>query len=460
MAVVVSNASSLSRVGGRIRRTIQNHDEWLPFIAVGAFYILGVWEHLPYSGGHIYSDIISVYQDRFCYSGACGFGLPYVNYFVEYPVITGFFMYSMGMLGHLLPLPGRDFMANYYSYTSIFLLIPTTLLVSDLRKIMHILGMGKEKNKRILLFLIATPSFVFMLLLNWYIIGVFFAVFALRKFLEGIQSGRSASLSSGILMGLSAAANLVTAVPALGILVFGSDSWKERARFVFGILSAMLLVYVPVIVLNSLPHSYMNPSHDVVNYSFQFPNLNVITDFLNYESNWYAEGSWMLAFFSNTSPVRHYIFAGLFATFAVVISLKGMKTKRESQLDRADLIVITSALYTFAFLFSTYVCTPQMNLILLPFFVLLPGMTKRYSEFLAFEIVNALVIVWGFSSPLAFLGISLPHPVDFGPIWVSQIQFLAVLRSFWIGKFLIADGLYGWPKLVSGKVMKTILTSR
>jgi hypothetical protein len=106
---------------------------------------------------------------------------------------------------------------------------------------------------------------------------------------------------------------------------------------------------------------------------------------------------------------------------------------------------MTCCLYMFAFLFSSYVCTPQMNLLLLPFFVLLPGMTKRYSEFLAFEVVNALVIVWGFSSPLLFLGINIPTPVQFGPVWVSPIQFLAVLRSFWIGKFLIADGLYGWP---------------
>ena len=76
-------------------------------------------------------------------------------------------------------------------------------------------------------------------------------------------------------------------------------------------------------------------------------------------------------------------------------------------------------------------------------------MTKRYPEFLAFEIVNSLVIVWGFSAPLAFLGISLPAVAQFGPIWVSPIQFLAVVRSFWIGKFLLVDGLYGRPTDVS-----------
>ena len=380
-------------------------------------------------------------------------GLPYVNYFVEYPVISGFFMYAMGMLGHILPLPGRDFIGSYYTYTSIFLLIPTILLVSNLLKIMDILGM-RQKNKRVMLFLVATPSFIFMLLLNWYIIGVFFAIFGLRKFLEGTRSGKSNSMLSGILMGLSAAANLITAVPALGILIFGTRTWRERATFVTGIVAAMVAAYVPVIVLNSFPHSYSNASHALVSYGFQFPNINVITDFLNYEQNWYAEGSWMLGFFTNTSPLRHYIFIGLFATMVAVISLMGLKMQRrlQTQLDRAHLVVMTSSLYMFAFLFSSYVCTPQMNLMLLPFFVLLPAMTRRYPEFLAFEIVNALVIVWGFSSPLAFIGINIPTPTQFGPVWVSPIQFLAVLRSFWIGKFLIADGLHGWPVIARNRV--------
>ena len=381
-------------------------------------------------------------------------GLPYVNYFVEYPVLTGFFMYAMGMLAHLFQFPSTSFLSNYYTFSAIFLLIPTVLLVENLTKIMKMLGVGKT-DKRLLLFLVATPSFVFMVLLNWYIIGVFFAIFGLRKFLEGLRSGKSKSLYSGTLLGISAAANMITAVPALGILVFGTNSLKERGKFVAGLLGAVAAVYIPVIILNSFPHSYLNASGSTVSFPFEFPNLNVITDFLRYEQNWYAEGSWMLGFLSNTSPLRHYIFIGLFASMFLIISLKGrmwLKSRAGSEIDRANAVVMTGCLYTFAFLFSSYVCTPQMNLLLLPFFVLLPGMTKRYSEFIAFEVVNALVIVWGFSSPLLFLGINVPAPVQFGPVWVSPIQFLAVLRSFWIGKFLIADGLHGWPTIIPKKI--------
>ncbi len=447
MEILIHRLLSRPQLANTIRTSARRHAEAWLVASIGLFFVIGVWEHLPYSGGHVYSDILSVYQNRFCASGTCGMGLPYVNYFVEYPVLTGFFMYAMGMLAHFLQLPGTSFLGDYYSYSAIFLLIPTVLLVENLAKIMQILGITRS-NKRLFLFLIATPSFVFMLLLNWYIIGVFFAAFGLRKFLEGLRSGKSLSVLSGVLMGISAAANMITAVPGLGILVFGTTSFKERAKFLAGLIGAVLAVYVPVIILNSFPHTYLDASGAIVSYPFKFPNLNVIMDFLRYEQSWYAEGSWMLGFLTNTSWLRHYIFGGLFVTMVVIISLKGrmwLKTRAASELDRANVVLMTSCLYMFAFLFSSYVCTPQMNLLLLPFFVLLPGMTKRYSEFLAFEVVNALVIVWGFSSPLLFLGINIPTPVQFGPVWVSPIQLLAVLRSFWIGKFLIADGLYGWP---------------
>ena len=361
-------------------------------------------------------------------------------------------MYAMGLIGHILPYPGKDLMVSYYLYSSLFLLIPTFLLISNLLKIMDLIGTGR-KYRRSLIYLIATPSFVFMLLLSWYIIGIFFAVWGLRKFLEGNMMGNNTMRNriwSGALLGLSAAANLVTAVPAFGMVIFGTVSWRERASFLFGMLAALLIVYAPLVVVNSFPHSYVNSQHVVVQFGFQFPNLNVITDYLHYQHDWYAEGSWMLAFFSSTNPIRYYIFEGLFAALSVIIVLKGLglqKNRVLSRLDRANLVVMTSALFTFAFLFSSYVCTPQLNLILLPFFVLIPLMSRNYPEFLAFEIVNSLVIVWGFSAPLAFLGINIPTPTQFGSIWASPIQFLAVLRSFWIGKFLIYDGLFKWKSI-------------
>lgn len=431
----------------QLSNEIQNYSFWI-YLAAGALYVAGVWEHLPYSGGHIYSDIVTVFASRFlmfCTNSPCTLGTPYINNFVEYPVLVGFFMWAMGTIaGHLpLSLPANQ-LNDYYTYTSIVLLIPTFLLIRETLIIAEMIGVG-QKHKRTFLFLVATPSFVFMLLLNWYIIGTFFAIFGLRKFLEGSR------IWSGILLGISAMSNLITVVPALGML-FGANDWKERFRFLGGIGIVVAVVYLPMLIANSFPHMYINSpplqQTTIENLPFTFLNTNIITNFLSYQQNWYIEGSWMLAFFGNYDPIRHYIFPILFVALSSAILYRGIQLKSKAVLpkDRAKLIVHMSWLFTFAFLFSTYVCTPQMNIIILPFFVLMP-IVRYYPEFLAFDVVNALVIVWGFSGPLLFLGINYHVPANWlfqntgSPIWTAPNQLFAVIRSLWIGKFLIFDGL-------------------
>ena len=385
-------------------------------------YLLAFWFHFPYGGGHIYSDIVTVFQNRLLKPSFSVSDIPYVNTFVEYPPLTSMFIYAMGLLGTYLPLSqSSGLLDNYYFYTVIFLSIPTLLMIPELVKICELLRI-RNTHRRTFLFYVATPSFIFMVLLNWYIIGVYIATVGLRKYLQGSR------WMSGAIFGLSAGANLVTAAPALGLLAMARD-WDERLRFGGAVISSYLLVNLPFIILNR----------------------SLWLSFWNYERTWYIEGSWMLAFLNNESPLRHYIFPLTFAGLAgvILVSLSRDRKQATTRRDRARLAVRASWLFTFAYLFSTYVFTPQMNLIVLPFFAVVP-IARRYWEFLAFDVVNALVIVWGFSEPLLAFGINLPAPVQFGPVWVSPIQALAVLRSLWVGKFLIYDGLirpYMMPRL-------------
>jgi hypothetical protein len=381
--------------------------------AGGALYLLAFWFHFPYGGGHIYSDIVTVFQNRLVNPNFSPANIPYVNTFVEYPPLTSLFIYATGVLGEYLPLSrGSGLIDNYYFYTVIFLTIPTLLMIPELVKICELLGV-KNTHRRTFLFYVATPSFIFMVLLNWYIIGVYLATLGLRKYLQGSR------WTSGAILGLSAGANLVTAAPALGLLVTARN-WDERVRFGGAAISVYLLVNLPFVIVNRA----------------------LWLSFWSFEQNWYIEGSWMLAFLNNESPLRHYIFPVLFAGLAAAILVRLSKDAKDAvtRRERARLAVRASWLFTFAYLFSSYVFTPQMNLMLLPFFVVAP-VAKRYWEFLAFDVVNALVIVWGFSEPLLAFGINIPGPTDFGPIWVSPIQALAVLRSLWVGKFLIYDGV-------------------
>ncbi len=386
------------------------------YLLAAVLYVFGMWEHIPYGGGHIYSDIPTVFQDRFCPAGPCYLAFPYIHVFVEYPVITGIFIYSMGLLGQNVPFSSSGgILSNYYFWTALILTLPTFLSISELFKISEILGITSP-TKRILLYFVVTPSFVFMVLTNWYIIGVFFALFGLRKFLEGSR------WISGALLGISAAANLITAIPAMGML-FALKSRREVAQFVVGGAVAFGAIYLPIYT--------MNP--------------NFIPQFLTYEKNWYAEGSWMLAFFSSGSPIRHYLFPATFVLVSACIIYKGLKIRKklvgtgEAIQDWGNYTVFMSALFSLAWLFSSYISTPQTNLMLLPFFALLP-MTKYYPEFLVFDTATSLIDVWGFSQPLLFLGITL-SPVMFGSPYHSPIQALEVIRSLWIGKFLIYDGL-------------------
>jgi hypothetical protein len=383
---------------------------WAYYVAA-VIYIFSVWEHIPYGGGHIYSDIVTVFQTRFCSTGPCIIALPYVHVFVEYPFIVGMFIYVMALLGQSAPiLPSQGLLINYYIYSAIFLAFPTFLSIRELFKLGELLGL-KSSRRRILLYFIITPTFVFMVLLNWYIIGVFFALFGLRKFLTG------STWVAGALLGLSAAANLITAVPALGLLLSSKDA-RAGGKFVCGALISFGLVCMPFLVAS--------PSY--------------FSQFVTYEANWYVEGSWMLLFIPIFDPLRHILFPVSFVVLGGLIVYKGLRVRRRARVeeDWRSLAVMMAALFSFDWLFSSYVATPQTNAMLLPFFVLAP--IAFYPEFLAFDLATSLIDVWGFSQPLLILGITL-HPVPFGSPFQSPIQALEAIKSLWIGKFLIYDGL-------------------
>jgi hypothetical protein len=369
-------------------------------IAAGLLYLLGVWLHFPFGGGHFYSDITTIFQLRIVDEN---FGIPYLEVFYEYPVIVGTFTYIMGTLASFFPGP---LIYNYYFLTVSVLAIPTGLLVLEVSKIARMKGM---EHKRLFLYLVVTPSFVVMLLLNWYVIGVFFMVYGLRKFLEGDR------WMSGTLLGLSAASNFVTAVPAFGMILTAGDV-KRVVTFV----GFAVVAYVSV----NAPFFLSNPSMwwSSWNYIYNFP----------------AEGSWMLAFFPNVSPVRHILPPVIFGAISAIIVFKAL-LKGEKDTIRL------SWLFTFAYLFSTYIFTPQMNIILLPFLTLAP-IVRRYWEFLIFDFVNSFVI-FGFSyaSTLFFLMFGINYNFV---LWglSSPVQWAAIIRSAWVGKMTIINGLVRRPE--------------
>ncbi|MDV3244462.1 MAG: hypothetical protein LYZ66_04715 [Nitrososphaerales archaeon] len=372
--------------------------EWTVVLAI-ALFALGVYMHVPYGGGRVYSDIVTVFQLRECLT-TCRLPVPYIQAFIEYPVVTAMFMYAMGVLGSLLP---GGLLQGYYFFSYIGLLAITLLLVRELRMISVLRGVG---GNRLLWFFVVTPTFVIALLVNWYVIGTFFTVAGIRLFLQGKKK------LSGVLLGLSAASNLVTVAPALGLLL-SEGKKRSGAAFVLGGVATWGAINLPFLLLN--------PTQWFAAWQWSY--------------NWYVEGSWMLLLIDIFSPVRHYLSVATFTLLLIGILLVRFKLRERDPVKLAFLA-------TSGFLFSTYVFTPQMFVLLLPFLVVLP-VPGNYAEFIVFDALNAFVVL-AFSGTWQLIGIN-HNFISFDPR--SPVQLAAAVRSLWVGKIAVYDGIFKtWNK--------------
>ena len=409
------------RLGERLAGLSARRFMSLVYLTALALFLIGLWLHLPNGGGNVYNGITEVFQQRICPPpvinsyphlpqpcSASNLQVPYLQSFNEYPVITAMFMYIMAVLGGSL---AGQLLTNYYLLTGAVLIVPTLLGIRELMKIIEIRGMPRN---RILWYFVATPTFLIMTLLNWYMIGVYFMLYGIRKYLEG-----GSRLWAGVLFGLSAASNFVTAVPALGFFIH-SKTTKERVLLAGAALGTYAAINAPFFVLNR----------------------GLWLQSFHYIYTWNIENSWMQAILINLySPYRHIIPPVVFGGF--IVEMLWLRYRRKT-----DDAVVFAFLAMFGYTFATYVYPPQLNLVLLPFFVLLP-VTNSYREFLAFDVLNALIIILGFSEVLLAFGISYYKYFHVGESinYMSAVFWIEAVRSLWQGKFALVNGIPGLPSL-------------
>lgn len=408
-----------------------------------ALYLFGVWLHLPYGGGNVYTSLTYLFQERVCQIlppveygpliAPCQFTIPYIQSFSEYPVLTSMFFYSMGRLAELLP---GELLRNTYLVSSAVLAVPTFL---SLRELIGLAEMRGTSRARMFWYFLVTPTFVIMTLLNWYIIGLCFTLFAIRLCLRG-----GSRFWAGVLFGLSAATNFVTAVPAIGLL-FAERTKKEMVLLAAAGGGTYALINAPFLLLNS---------------RLWFQSWQ-------YLYNWNIEDSWMGAILLNPySPYRHAIPLVVFSAF-----LAGMLWMRLRRTTSDPLVFAFVAM--FGYVFATYISPPQLNLLLLPFFVLLP-VSDSYWEFLCFDTLNTLIIILGVSEVLLPFGISyydLFHhasavavAIPYGGQGVSStltdntpssaVFWIGVIRSLWEAKFIL------WNKIPGSLSITSLLKKR
>ena len=357
-------------------------------MAATVAFAFNVWEHLPVVTPSHYSDVASIFWREGIGKGSRL--IPYYDFAFEYPVIVGVIVYVCTAVRIFIPDFSTVF--NYYALAMDAILYPFAMgTVTVLYKMCKMLGVEKH---RILKFFVITPSFLMFTVYNWDIIAIFFSTLSIYLFLKGMKKMSAVSLGLGI------GAKLFPIV-LLPVYLLEEKSWKQRLALAFISVGTFTLLNAPFIILN---------------FSTWFETWT-------YHMRWGIEDSWLIYLFHQMDPNAHY------ASLAVFLYLvyKGLiETSKKEYVSQSQRVLERSFLMNLAWLIGSYVVTPQMALMLLPFMVLLPLIAP--SLFYLADALNALIIVMWFTPQLNF-----GNPL----IASSPVQAVSAARQLlWLSFFL------------------------
>jgi hypothetical protein len=351
-------------------------------------FVVGVWEHLPVVVPNHYSDVVSVF-----WRDGIGTGphlIPYYQFTFEYPVLVGILVYLTSSIR--LYVPDLSVALNYYVLAmDVVLYLFTVGTVVVVYKIVDLAGLEKARIWKA--FLIA-PSFLMFTVYNWDIIAVFFATLSIYFYMKGDK------VKSWLSLGLGISAKLYPCM-LIPVYMLEENSWKGRLKALLAPLAVFVALNLPFILAN---------------FSGWFETWK-------FHAGWGIEDSWLVFLFNQMDPNAHYV-ALVVVLYLVYKGITG--TLRKQYKDRPTRLIERSFLMNVAWLVGSYVVTPQMGLMLLPFYVLIPSISLPIIY--VAEIMNALIIVLWFSSAL-----NLGNPTS--P--ASPVQWLAAGRQLiWLGLFI------------------------
>ena len=358
-------------------------------IASTMIFSFSVWEHMPNIIPNHYSDITSVFWREGIGQGV--HRIPYIHFIFEYPVIVGMLVYLCSFVARSITSSFSLAMAYYTFLMDVALYFFAIGTITMVYKLVTFINGDKT---RIWKYFIIMPSFIMFIVYNWDIIAVFFAVLSLYLFLMNKK------LKAAIAIGLGIASK-VYPILLLPVYIIEVKSWKERFALTLIALGTFVTLNAPFIVLN----------------------FNGWLQTWLYHASWGIEDSWLIFFFDQMDPKAHYVALGVL----IYLIYKGLlETSKKTYGSKTERVIERSFLMNLAWLFGNYVVTPQMALMLLPFYVLisfLPAALIYLSE-----VLNALIIVLWFTPEL-----NLGNPL----IASSPVQWIATSRQIiWLIFFI------------------------
>ena len=270
--------------------------------------------------------------------------VPYIDYELEYPVITGMLIYSASIFG------GSQ--AGYFILSSIVLF---GMSIAAAYLLLKIAKKRKIAGKRLVMYFALTFSLLFFSVYNWDILAVGFTVFALYFF------ENEKPVHSGVALALGASSKFFPVIFLIPLLV-KSKSEKRPAIF-----AAFVVTFI---IINGF-FIAANPSGWMSAYTFHSgrgPNIDSFWGIIDQSLP------------GNTSIIN----LASFAIMGISYLLVNFKLRKRSFIELCAASVLI-------FLLTSKVFSPQFSIWMLPFFALLPTFKKRH--FYSFEITNIMAFL-------------------------------------------------------------------
>lgn len=319
----------------------------------------GAWaDHSQYTN-FCYTDVLALYYAEHLNEGM----VPYVDYPVEYPVLTGAFMGALGLPIHALGEKNSAIpQATLFYDTNAFV-----LSLFAIASVAMILSLRRRRPWDAALFALS-PVLLVTATVNWDLLAIVLAVAGIWLW------ARKYPAAAGVMLGLGMAAKLWPAFLFLPILIVSLRS-KQYAALVNSIAAgviAWLAVNVPVMLIN-------------------FENWRRFLDLnseriIDWGTSWYVGrhfDPFGLELWNNV-PLVTNLSLGLFLLSCVGLLVFGLRVKTPPRLAQLAFLVVA------IFLITNKVWSQQFTLWLLPLLVLA---RPKWPAFLAWQLAEVCYFV-------------------------------------------------------------------